>query len=140
MKTYKFDCHGHNAPAYGCDQPGDNSGKYVKLEELLLSEEVASAWYPASQLPDPGKKKLIYYKNDLGMNRVVVGFYLPEKFQVSDPEIDDIAIYDQETDECYLPEGWYEAIDNWDDYSSVVIHHEVLAWMPLPALPTGEDE
>lgn len=31
--TFKFDCNGHNSPAYGCNRPGDNSGEYVSLED-----------------------------------------------------------------------------------------------------------
>jgi len=40
LKTFKFDCNGNNAPAYGCDQPGDNSGEYFKAEDVrpLLGE------------------------------------------------------------------------------------------------------
>ena len=34
MKKYRFDCHGHNAPAYGCNVPGDNSGEYVLYAEV----------------------------------------------------------------------------------------------------------
>ena len=34
MQIYKFDCNGHNAPAYGCNKPGDNSGEYVKVDDL----------------------------------------------------------------------------------------------------------
>ena len=30
---YKFDCNGHNAPAYSCNKPGDNSGCYVHLRD-----------------------------------------------------------------------------------------------------------
>lgn len=33
MQTFNFDCHGHNAPAYGCNKPGDNSGEYVKHDD-----------------------------------------------------------------------------------------------------------
>ena len=43
--------------------------------------------------------------------------------------------YNEETDEYYLLEGWYERINNWDDYSSVVISDTVTHWMPLPELP-----
>lgn len=32
MKTIRFDCGGHNAPAYGCNKPGDNSGYYVPAD------------------------------------------------------------------------------------------------------------
>ncbi|MCG7598829.1 hypothetical protein MHM84_03460 [Halomonas sp. McH1-25] len=29
LKRVRFDCNGNNAPAYGCNLPGDNSGEYV---------------------------------------------------------------------------------------------------------------
>lgn len=32
MKAIKFDCKGHNAPAYGCSEPGDQSGEYVRVD------------------------------------------------------------------------------------------------------------
>lgn len=92
-------------------------------------------WFPASELPEPGKKVLAYYKNDLGKNRIVVGFWVPEKFHEADPEFDEIGIYDEDADAYYWPSGWYESIDNWDDYSAVTVNHEVLAWMPLPEAP-----
>lgn len=43
METVKFNCHGHNAPAYGCNKPGDQSGEYVKAREhdQLLQERAA---------------------------------------------------------------------------------------------------
>ena len=48
----------------------------------------------------------------------------------------EISEYDEATDCCYTPEGWYEKIDNWGDYSSVaVVEGEVTHWMPLPAPP-----
>lgn len=31
-EVIRFDCNGHNAPAYGCNKPGDNSGEYVKAD------------------------------------------------------------------------------------------------------------
>jgi len=41
MKQYKFFCDGHNAPAYSCDTPGDNSGVYYKKEDVdKLSIEI----------------------------------------------------------------------------------------------------
>ena len=33
MKTVKFDCHGHNAPAYGCNLPCDQSGEYLRVNQ-----------------------------------------------------------------------------------------------------------
>jgi hypothetical protein len=43
--------------------------------------------------------------------------------------------YDEDEDEYYWPEGWYELIDNWEDYSAVRIHYDVTHWTPLPDGP-----
>lgn len=43
--------------------------------------------------------------------------------------------YDEETDEYYFPEGWWEVVKNWDDYSCVAISDFVTDWMPLPEPP-----
>ena len=34
MKRIRFSCHGYNAPAYGCSEPGDNSGEYYRSDEV----------------------------------------------------------------------------------------------------------
>lgn len=35
--------------------------------------------------------------------------------------------------------GWYECIDNWDEYSQVAINEgEPTHWMPLPTPPKGQ--
>lgn len=34
MKAIKFNCHGNSAPAYSCNQSGDNSGEYVLLKTV----------------------------------------------------------------------------------------------------------
>ena len=34
MSIVKFDCNSHCSPAYTCNKPGDNSGSYVKVEDL----------------------------------------------------------------------------------------------------------
>lgn len=47
-----------------------------------------------------------------------------------DDEID--MEYNEEEDEYYMPEGWWEVIKNWDDYSCVAIADHVTHWMPLP--------
>ena len=46
--------------------------------------------------------------------------------------------YNEEDDEYYMPEGWWEVIKNWDDYSCVVIGDFVTHWMPLPEPPKEE--
>ena len=56
------------------------------------------------------------------------------------PEDDECFDYDEDEDEYYLKEGWYEAIHNWDEYSSVVIEDFVTHWMPLPEPPQEVSE
>ena len=34
LKVYRFVSHGNNAPAYGCNSPGDNSGMYYKKDDV----------------------------------------------------------------------------------------------------------
>lgn len=48
--------------------------------------------------------------------------------------------YDEETDEYYFPEGWWEVIKNWDDYSCVAISDFVTHWMPLPEPPKDKED
>lgn len=50
--------------------------------------------------------------------------------------------YNEENDEYYPFEGWYESINNWDDYSLIGIADFVTAWMPLPYpnIKEGNDE
>ena len=64
------------------------------------------------------------------------GFYA-ERFKEECYSADDECVteYNEETDEYYLHEGWYEEINNWDEYSSIAIDDTVTHWMPLPEAP-----
>ena len=43
--------------------------------------------------------------------------------------------YNEEDDTYYIPEGYYEVVKNWDDFSSIAISDFVTHWMPLPEPP-----
>lgn len=46
MRKVKFDCHGHNAPAYSCSEPNDQSGEYVNVKDLPeFAREVATEFF-----------------------------------------------------------------------------------------------
>jgi len=90
------------------------------------------------RLPEPGVKVLAHYFNSHGKSRTVCARWIPAKFESRDPETDDLLEYDEDSDTFYWPEGWYEEIENWDDYQCVTIDEgEVTHWQPLPrwALP-----
>ncbi len=49
MKAIRFNCNGFHAPAYGCSEPGDNSGEYVPAEVargMLAACELIAAHDP----------------------------------------------------------------------------------------------
>ena len=92
------------------------------------------------RLPEVGRNVLAYYINVLGKYRIVKGYYAA-KYTIesvndewSSDEVNDE--YCEERDQYYLQEGWYEALDNWEEFSSIVISNgDVTHWMPLPAPP-----
>lgn len=40
--------------------------------------------------------------------------------------------YSEENDSYWIPQGWYEVSDYFEDYSYSVITDKVIAWMKLP--------
>ena len=92
----------------------------------------------AERLPEPGVKVLAHYFNSHGKSRTVCARWIPARFESRDFEPDDLLEYDEDSNIFYWPEGWYEVIENWDDYECVTINEgEVTHWQPLPhwALP-----
>lgn len=45
--------------------------------------------------------------------------------------------YDEEQDSWWIPQGWYETADNFEDYSYASIDDKVTAWMKLPKAYEG---
>ena len=96
----------------------------------------------SERLPEPSVKVLAYYFNALGKGRTICAIWVPAKSR-SD-EGDDFLEYDEEGDKYYWPEGWYEAIENWDELGWAKVYEgEIVYWQPLPkwpanALPTPE--
>lgn len=80
---------------------------------------------------------LIHYTNASGKSRIIKAFKI-EKFQEENNQ-DDYAEwcdYDEETDAYYSPAGWYECIDNWGEFSSIMVNEgEPDYWMNLPPPP-----
>ena len=91
-----------------------------------LSEGLG-AWQPIATAPMTGKKVILFYMNRNAKARTVMARWLTDE-QAAETDADGVG----------LEGGWYECIDNWDDYTGVAIHEgEPSHWMPLPAPPVS---
>lgn len=113
----------------------------TRAAELLQQQEAEIKRLRAQQtpvpvserLPEPNTKVLAHYFNALGNGRTICAIWVPAKSRSEDSGDDDFTEYDEENDTYYWPEGWYEAIENWDDLGWVAVNEgEVAYWQPLP--------
>jgi len=109
--------------------------------DALLVERDAQQWISVEdRLPDSGLCVLAYYTNSHGKGRRIRAEYVAPKsreveWEYADPDTQCVE-HDEEYDSFYLTAGWYELIDNWEEYTSIaVVEGEVTHWMPLPAAP-----
>ena len=90
----------------------------------------------SERLPEPGIKVLAHYFNALGNGRTICAIWVPAKTQSDSDGEDDFTKYDEETDKFYWPEGWYEQIENCEDFGWVRVYEgEVIYWQALPKWP-----
>jgi len=88
-------------------------------------EQEPVAWQRIETAPKTGRKVILFYLNRNNIPRTVMARWLSD---------DEAA--ETDTDCVGLEGGWYECIDNWDDYTEVAIHEgEPTYWMPLPPPP-----
>lgn len=104
------------------------------------SPEPVSGWQPIETAPK-GKGVLVFYKNRNGKGRVVKAAYIEKHTLEADSECGgDWGEYSEAHDEYFCPEGWYESIDNWDDFSEIRINEgEPSHWHPLPESPIEQE-
>ena len=116
----------------------------IKFMHMIEEEPTVGGWISVEdRLPESGKSVLascqIKLMNGKRKYYVCEAMYTAPK-TISAGGYDDFdADYDEETDTYYYPEGWWERIHNWDDYSYVAIADFVTHWMPLPE-PQKEDD
>jgi hypothetical protein len=91
----------------------------------VASTDQLGAWLPIETAPLTGRKVILSYLNRNNKARTVMARWLTDE-QAAETDSDGVG----------LEGGWYECIDNWDDYTEVAIHEgEPTHWMPLPAPP-----
>lgn len=95
-----------------------------------------SGWVSVTdRLPPSGMPVIAFYRNSASVNRRIRAEYVAK--HTREQSDDDLASeYDEETDTFYWPAGWYELVNNWDDYASIwVVEGEITHWHAMPAAP-----
>ena len=92
------------------------------------------------RLPESGEHVLAYYTNSFNKGRRIRAEYVAAMIRevdwdMADPDTQCVE-HDEQSDCFYLTAGWYELMDNWDEYSSIAVVEGVVShWMPLPKGP-----
>ncbi len=97
---------------------------------------VVAPWQPIGSAPVQ-QTILVAYKNSYGNGRVVKAKFIPRFTEESSSECD-CDEYDEPNDRYTYLEGWWEVIDNWDEFAFVAFDttNSPTHWMPLPEFPT----
>jgi hypothetical protein len=89
------------------------------------------------EMPPPGIPVLAYYETAYEKGRRIRAQFVPEKcISIDEMPFDEGAEYDEETDTCYWPSGWYEWNEEEETHWAVVC--VVTHWMRLPDSPSNE--
>lgn len=98
---------------------------FAAIDALATAAQSEPQWMPIETVPKDGRKLMLFYINRAGKARTVLACWLTDE-EAAESDADDVG----------LEGGWYECIDNWDDYCQVAIHEgEPTHWMPLPQPP-----
>lgn len=105
------------------------------LEELEQLKKKPEGWVSVTdKMPDAGATVLACYKNSHNLIRRIRAMWVAAKSVESGWE-SDLGEYDEESDTYYDPEGWYEKIENWEEFTALLLDKPVTHWMPLPPAP-----
>ena len=92
-----------------------------------------SNWQPIETAPVL-KSVLVHYKNALGNSRIIKAKFIPKYTLEAGEDTEDE--YDEANDRYTCKEGWYETIDNWDDFSCVFVYQGAPdLWQHMPDPP-----
>ena len=94
------------------------------------------------RLPEAGRRVILFQQVSEVRKVPVFGFYAPKRaveYKGGDQWGLD-ADYVEADDKYYIPEGFYEQIENWDDIAFIAISkNDVTHWAYMPNLPIPEE-
>ena len=102
---------------------------------------MSGEWIPVSKgMPDNGKNVLVFVAvPGRRGGTITVANHIDDRTEEASDEAlgyaDEWAVYDEDTDTYWCPEGWYERQVANDAYGLMLLTDPVVAWMPLPAKP-----
>nr|WP_298658549.1 DUF551 domain-containing protein [uncultured Flavobacterium sp.] len=90
-------------------------------------------------LPKNDAKVQATYLNSHGKRRYIMASYIKKGTVELCDDDDDVSEYIEDADQFFFKEGWYERIENWDEYTHLTVSKgEITHWMPLPEPPTKD--
>jgi len=93
------------------------------------TQEEQDSWQPIATAPKTGRKVILFYLNRNSLPRTVMARWVTDE-EAAETDGEGVG----------LEAGWYECIDNWDEYTEVAIYEgEPTHWMPLPEAPRKEE-
>ena len=86
------------------------------------------------KMPDSGVNVLLRQVNPNGYTCCIIGRYFGKfELEANSDMVDDEVDYCEINDEYYCPAGWYESIENWNDYSAAQVSEgEITHWQSKP--------
>ena len=113
---------------------------YLDATDAPASDSTPAEWRDIASAPS-ATPLLVAYKNRCDKWRVVkaVRYEQYQNEQPVDNDEGEVGEYCEEKDAYFVRAGWYELIDNWDDFGFVSIYEgEPVAWQHLPTAPKGK--